>query len=185
MLNMETVAVGKNVPVIAPEVSGVDSQLQSLEKEFVALAQKKVELLKEKLQILDSLLVQRQAIQEQLRQLETLLRQPSSETGLLARPPRAGVVPGNYAELTVWEGAREVLHREGREMLSSEIAAALKAGGKRLGAHASSQVNASMSQKKDVFVCVTVKGKSRWRLKEWDGEGKGQREQGLAPTRGH
>lgn len=171
---MDTIGGGKAGEVyamISPEIVAIDSQLESVEKEFVTVARKRLDLLKEKLGILDSLLRQRQAIHEQLRQLEILLAQPTSEAELLPPLRGAGVIPGEYADLAVWEGAREVLRRERREMLSSEIAAALKAGGKGLGVHASSQVNASMSQKKDVFACARVKGKSRWRLKGWDAEG--------------
>ena len=76
---------------------------------------------------------------------------------------------GEYANLPVWEAAKIVLERAGRDMTTKEIVEALRKGGKRLGPKATSAVSAALRTGKaaDVFKPFKISGKRlRWSLRE-------------------
>ncbi len=77
---------------------------------------------------------------------------------------------GEFASMAVWEAARIILQRAGRDMTTREIAEALRKGGKKLvGVKATSSVSAALQQGKaaEVFQPVKISGqRQRWALRE-------------------
>lgn len=82
---------------------------------------------------------------------------------------RAQKDKGEFASMSVWQAAKIILERAGREMATKEIADALRAGGKILGPKATSALSAALRTGKaaDVFQPVRLSGqRQRWKLKE-------------------
>jgi len=74
---------------------------------------------------------------------------------------------GEFSDLHVWEAARIVLQRTGREMTTREIVAAIEEGGKALGPKATSKVSAALRTGKaaEMFKPVKISGsRQRWAL---------------------
>lgn len=167
---------------LSPEIESVDAELAKSESEFIALANKRAALLRRKLAAFDALFRERQQIQAELHKLDELLK---THNGVERQPQVApfgvtNVVPGEFESMPVWEAAREILRREHRQMFTGEIVTRLLAGGRALRTeNKSSQVNASISQKEDIFCSVKRKGKAKWGLMEWKEERKDTKSEGL------
>ena len=150
-------------------LTALDKKLANLESEFRQLVEQKVELLQKKLGRLDEILTQRSQVIEEINNLLKLLPGlvPLPEIELQERAPQKAIGINEFADLTNWEAAREVLRREGRPMYTGEIAEKVTAGGKNLGYPPSSKLNAAMRQKPDVFASEKRRNKSVWSLREW------------------
>lgn len=169
----------ERVPI---DLAQLDNELSKLGQELRTVAARRLELLRQRLDFLDRLLQERQQTLEEVRKLEALLAEEGAKDATL--PRSWPVAEGEFRDMPVWEAAREILRRMGTELTSSELAEAMRAGGKELGKSASSQVNATLTQKGTVFSSTKSGGKRRWRLREWDEGAAPNKEMGLAPDAG-
>jgi hypothetical protein len=79
---------------------------------------------------------------------------------------------GEYADMPVWEAARIILQRAGRDLTTKEIVDELRKGGKKLGPKPTSSVSAALRQGKagEVFEPRKVSGsRLRWALRQPEG----------------
>jgi hypothetical protein len=76
---------------------------------------------------------------------------------------------GEFADMPVWEAARIVLQRAGRDLTTREIVDELRKGGKKMDGKATSKVSAALRQGKaaDIFEARKISGsRQRWKLRE-------------------
>ena len=161
----------------------VEKDLTKLDQQLRPLAEQKAALLKQKLDYLDEVLGQRRSVIEELEALQDLY--PNLEIGLpfsrIITSSLEEAIPrsakrrhlGEYSDMKVWEAAREVLRKAGRPLFTRQIAEEVVAGGKPISEPISSKLNSNIRQKPDIFVSETQKGKSVWRLREWNEKNRG------------